>query len=83
MVHLMRNGKSVPDGKPLPNDKNNRRRGFTFVELMVVVSIMVILISMAIPQLTKSITRTKESVLRNNLFTIRMVLDNYCYDTGK
>ena len=71
MVHLMRNGKT------------NRRRGFTFVELMVVVTIMVILISMAIPQLTRSITRTKESVLRNNLFTIRTVLDNYCYDKGK
>jgi general secretion pathway protein G len=65
------------------NGKKLSRRGFTFVELMVVVTIMVILISMAIPQLTRSITRTKESVLRNNLFTIRTVLDNYCYDKGK
>ena len=60
-----------------------RRRGFTFVELMVVVTIMVILISMAIPQLTRSITRSKESVLHNNLFTLRTVIDNYCYDKGK
>jgi len=71
------------NGKTMLNGKTDRRRGFTFVELMVVVTIMVILISMAIPQLTKSITRTKESVLRNNLFTIRTVLDNYCYDKGK
>jgi general secretion pathway protein G len=66
------------------NGKTQRRgRGFTFVELMVVVTIMVILISMAIPQLTRSITRSKESVLHNNLFTLRTVIDNYCYDKGK
>ena len=63
--------------------KQIRRRGFTFVELMVVVSIMVILISMAIPQLTRGITRAKESVLRNNLYTLRTVIDNYSYDKGK
>jgi general secretion pathway protein G len=66
----MRNGKT-------------RRRGFTFVELMVVITIMVIIISMAIPTLTRSITRAKESVLRNNLTTLRTVIDNYSYDKGK
>ena len=71
MVHPMRNGKT-----------ERRRGGFTFVELMVVVAIMVILISMAIPQLTRSITRAKESVLRNNLYTLRTVIDNYSYDKG-
>jgi general secretion pathway protein G len=60
-----------------------RQRGFTFVELMVVVTIIVILISMAIPIYTRSIIRSKESVLRNNLFTLRTVIDNYSYDKGK
>jgi len=70
--------------RPMPNGKKRSwRRGFTFVELMVVVTIIVILVSMAIPQLTKSITRSKESVLRNNLFTLRTVIDNYSYDKGK
>ena len=59
------------------------RRGFTFVELMVVVSIIVILISMAIPIYQKSIIRAKESVLANNLFTLRTVIDNYTYDKEK
>jgi general secretion pathway protein G len=59
------------------------RRGFTFVEMMVVVTIIVILISMAIPIYNRAITRSKESVLHNNLYTIRTVLDNYCYDKGK
>lgn len=59
------------------------RRGFTFVELMVVVSIIVILISIAIPIYQKSIIRSKESVLKNNLFTLRTVIDNYTYDKEK
>jgi len=58
-------------------------RGFTFVEMMVVVTIIVILISIAIPVYQKSIIRTKESVLKNNLFTMRTVIDNYTYDKEK
>jgi len=60
-----------------------RLRGFTFVELMVVIAIMVILISMAIPIYNRSIMRAKESVLKNNLFTLRTVIDQYSYDKGK
>jgi general secretion pathway protein G len=59
------------------------RRGFTFVELMVVVTIIVILISMAIPIYNKSVVRAKESVLKNNLFTLRTCIDNYTYDKQK
>ena len=70
MAHLIRNGRLT-------------RRGFTFVELMVVVAIIVILITMAIPLYEKTITRSKESVLHNNLFTLRTVIDSYTYDKGK
>jgi general secretion pathway protein G len=59
------------------------RRGFTFVELMVVVTIIVILISMAIPIYNKSVIKAKESVLKNNLFTLRSVIDSYTYDKQK
>lgn len=68
----------IPSGK-----QRNRLRGFTFVELMVVVTIIVILITMAIPVYQKSIVRAKESVLKNNLFTLRTVIDNYTYDKEK
>jgi general secretion pathway protein G len=47
-----------------------RRRGFTFVELMVVITIIVILISMAIPIYNRSIIRAEESVLANNLIHV-------------
>jgi len=58
------------------------RHGFTFVELMVI-AIMVILISMAIPQLLKAITHSKEAVLHNNLYTLRTVIEHYSLDKGK
>ena len=67
----------------IPSGRAGRRLGFTFVELMVVITIIVILISMAIPIYYRSILRTKESVLKNNLFTLRTVIDNYTYDKQK
>ena len=66
-----------------PAARNRTRRGFTFVELMVVITIIVILVTMAIPIYQKSIIRAKESVLKNNLFTLRTVIDNYTYDKEK
>lgn len=61
----------------------SRRRGFTFVELMVVITIIVILVTMAIPIYNKTIIRGKETVLKQNLFTMRTVIDNYTFDKQK
>jgi general secretion pathway protein G len=62
---------------------DRRRRGFTIIELMVVMTIISILVSLAVPFYQKSILRSKESVLRNNLFTMRTVIDEYTYDKQK
>jgi len=59
------------------------RRGFTLVELMIVMAIVVILIGVAIPYYQKSIIRAKESVLRSNLTTLRAVIDEYSFDKQK
>jgi len=67
------------NGKP----RNRNQRGFTFVELMVVITIIVILVTMAIPIYNKTITRSTEAVLMNNLTTLRTVIDNYTYDKQK
>jgi general secretion pathway protein G len=69
----------------MPTGRKIRRRefGFTMVELMIVMAIIVILISIAIPQYQKSIIRAKESVLQNNLHTLREVIDEYTYDKKK
>ena len=62
---------------------NRRRFGFTLVELMIVMAIIAILMAVAIPIYSRSITRAKESVLKNNLFTMRTVIDEYTYDKQK
>ena len=50
---------------------------------MIVMAIIAVLVSMAVPIYQKSIIRAKESVLRNNLFTMRTVIDEYTYDKQK
>jgi general secretion pathway protein G len=60
-----------------------RQSGFTLIEMMVVMAIIAVLMSVAIPIYTRSIIRAKESVLKNNLFTLRTVIDEYTYDKQK
>ena len=56
------------------------RRGFTLVELMIVISIILILISVAVPIYSRSVTRAKEAVLHDQLFTLRQLIDEYTLD---
>ena len=67
------------DGTPYWTGKS----GFTMIELLIVMAVITILVSMAVPFYQKSIIRSKESVLRNNLFTLRTVIDEYTMDKGK
>jgi general secretion pathway protein G len=59
------------------------RSGFTLIELMIVMAIVAIITSIAVPLYQKSIVRGKESVLKNNLFTLRTVIDEFTYDKQK
>jgi len=60
-----------------------RRAGFTLIEMMIVMAIIVILVSVAIPFYQKSIIRAKESVLHNNLFAMRSAIDEFTFDKQK
>lgn len=64
---------------------NTRRktRGFTLIELMVVISMILILLSFAIPAYKQSILKAKETVLKDDLFTLRRTIDEYTYDKKK
>jgi general secretion pathway protein G len=68
---------------PSGNRLNRRSFGFTLIEMMIVMAIIVILISVAIPFYQKAIIRAKESVLHNNLFAMRSAIDEYTYDKQK
>ena len=69
MAHRIRTGKS--------------RLGFTMIEIMIVMAIISILVAIAAPMYQKSVVRAKESVLKQNLFSIRQVIDEYTYDKAK
>ena len=56
------------------------RKGFTLVEITVVMAIIVTVLAIAVPQYATAIVRAKESVLMSNLFTMRSVIDQYTYD---
>lgn len=60
-----------------------RNRGFTLIEMMVVVSIILILLSVAMPIYSHSITRAREQNLRQNLETLNKTIYQYTQDKKK
>ena len=56
------------------------QRGFTLIELMIVMSIILILVSIAVPLYQQSILRAREAVLRDDLFTMRQTIDQFTLD---
>jgi general secretion pathway protein G len=63
--------------------RSGNKRGFTIIELMIVLTIIGILVAIAIPTYQKSLVRANETVLRSNLFTLRTMIDEYTYDKQK
>jgi general secretion pathway protein G len=61
----------------------NRPSGFTLLELMIVISIIIILAAIVLPQYQKTIMHARETVLRDDLFKMRSLLDQYAADKGK
>jgi general secretion pathway protein G len=57
--------------------------GYTLLELMIVVTIAAILATLAEPMWQESITRAREASLKQTLFNLRDVLDQYYADHGK
>jgi general secretion pathway protein G len=69
-------------GGPLLRKRSGVRldAGFTLIELMIVITIILILIGIAAGRYDKSVQRANEAVLKHNLQTIRTSIDNYTLD---
>ena len=60
-----------------------KSRGFTLIELMIVISLILILVSISIPAYNQSILRARESVLKQDLFQLRSLISQYTLDKQK
>ena len=59
------------------------RRGYTLIEMLIVLSIISILATMAMPSFQKSLIRAKETNLRRTLFIMRDTIDQFYADQGR
>ncbi len=80
---------SQADGMDLRSAKTSRAQmltlhtGFPLLDLMIVMFIMVRLVTVALPQYQRAVLHAKESVLRDDLFKMRSLIDQYAADKGK
>jgi len=63
--------------------KRLNRKGFTLIELMIVMSVVGILASISAPNYRWGLIKAKEAVLRENLYTFRSTIDQFYADQGK
>ncbi len=67
-------------GKRKLRHRKFRQRGFTLIEMVVVISLILVLMSIALPMYNQSILRAKEARLHQNLATLNKVIQEYSLD---
>ena len=79
MIWLLRAGRSHWMARAIRTGEH----GFTLLELMIIVSIVGILVTLAVPSYRQSVVKAREAVLMRDLFTLRDLLDQHRADKGK
>ena len=79
---------SQREGKVSPHPSRSRRRaaparGFTLIEILIVITIIGILVTLAQPSYNRAVTSAKEAALKENLFILRDRIDQFYADNGK
>jgi general secretion pathway protein G len=59
------------------------KKGFTLIEILIVVTLIGILVAILVPQYKYSVLRAKEAVLKENLFQLRDAINKYYFDRKK
>jgi general secretion pathway protein G len=72
-------GRVSPE-KCCPGMTDPRRRGFTFLEIIIVLSLLGLLIAIALPAYQDSVLRAREAALRQTLYRVREAIDEYHAD---
>jgi len=78
-----RSARKLVRGRRWNHAPQNNSRGFTLLEMMIVISIIIILMAIAIPNYNRTVIQSRESVLRSNLSTLRSVISQYTLDKQK
>jgi general secretion pathway protein G len=60
-----------------------KENGFTLIEMLIVLTLIGILVGLALPQYKYSLKKGRETVLKENLFILRKLIDQYYTDKGK
>ena len=63
--------------------RNSTDKGFTLLELLIVVALIAIITALAVPQFRHTPQKAKEAVLKEDLYTLRDVIDQHFTDKGK
>lgn len=64
-------------------NRKHEEKGFTLIELIIVITLIGILVGLGLPQFKNATKRTRETALKENLFTIRKLINQYLIDKGK
>jgi len=87
MIFSVNNTRTTLGGRaPVASDRNRaipalaRDRGFTLLELMIVLSVMMVLLAIAIPAYQRHIIQTREAVLKSNVIMLDKLIQEYTLD---
>jgi general secretion pathway protein G len=64
-------------------NRKHEEKGFTLIELIIVITLIGILVGLGLPQFKNATKRARETALKENLFTLRKLINQYLIDKGK